>query len=225
MKHPRVVAIIPAAGCGKRLRNRLKKPFVLLGGKPLVSYALNTFNSCKCINGIIIASERSCVKRLKEIAKRFKINKLIDVVVGGKTRFESVRNCMKRVDASFDIVIIHDAARPFIDRRTIEKSVKAAQSFGSCVVAVPESDTVKLAGKDLFIKGTLDRSRIFRAGTPQAFRYDIIKKAYALRGRADITDDAALVEHLGIPVKVFHGGCRNIKITTKEDLRLAEAML
>ena len=224
MRLPRVVAIIPAAGHGKRLGAKVKKPFILLDGKPLISYALTTLNSCKCINGIIIASERSYVKRFKEIAKRFEISKLIDVVVGGKTRFESVRNCIKRVDPSFDIVIIHDAARPLIDKRTVEKSIKAAQIFGSCVVAIPESDTVKLVDKDFFIKGTLDRNKIFRAQTPQTFKLNIIKKAYSANA-VWVTDDASLVEAMGSRVKIVEGSYRNLKITTKEDLKSAEALL
>ena len=224
MRPSRVVAIVPAAGYGKRLGQKAKKPFILLRGKPLVSYALTTLNSCKCVNGIIVASERSCVKRLKRIAKRFEINKLIDVVVGGKTRFESVRNCMKRLGPAFDIVIIHDAARPLVDKRTIERTVKAAQKFGSCVAAVPENDTVKLAGKDLFIKGTLPRNKIFRAQTPQAFRSSIIKKAYSV-DTAGATDDASLVEAIGGRVKIVEGSYRNMKITTKEDLKIAEVLL
>lgn len=220
----RVVAIVPAAGYGKRLGAKVKKPFILLGGKPLVSYALRTLNSCPRVNGIIIASERSCVKRLKRIAKRFKINKLIDVVVGGKTRSESVRNCMKRIDPSFDIVIIHDAARPLIDKKTIEKTVKVAQIFGSCIVAVPESDTIKSAGRDLFIKATLDRNKIFRAQTPQAFRSAVIRKAYSVK-RAGVTDDASLVEAIGGRVKIIEGSYKNLKITTREDLKIAEALL
>ncbi len=224
MRPTKVVAIVPAAGYGKRLRTRRKKPFLLLGGKPLVSYALATLNSCKEISGIIIASERPCVERLKNIAKRFHIDKLIDVVVGGKTRFESVRNCMKLVDRSIDIVIIHDAARPLIDKKIIERSIKTARIFGSCVVAVPERDTVKLAGKDLFVKGTLDRNKIFRAQTPQAFRRSIIKKAYSANV-AGFTDDASLVEAMGNRVKIVEGSYRNLKITTREDLKIAEALL
>ena len=168
MRSLKVVAIVPAAGCGRRLAAGEKKPFVLLGGKPLVSYALKTLDKCDAIDAIIVAAERIYVNRLKNIAKRFKIRKLIAVVVGGKTRFESVRNCMKVAGQSFDIVLIHDAARPFIDNVTIERSIKAAANFGASVVAVPESDTIKLTDKDLFIKGTLDRSSIYR--DPQLLR-------------------------------------------------------
>ncbi|MFA6320776.1 MAG: 2-C-methyl-D-erythritol 4-phosphate cytidylyltransferase [Candidatus Omnitrophota bacterium] len=223
MKRPRVVAIVPSAGYGKRLGAKDKKPFVLLAGKPLVSYALRTLDNCKAVDGIIAATERVCVGRLKKIARRFKIRKLIDVVVGGKTRFESVRNCMKRVDPSFDIVIIHDAARPLIDEKTINKAIAASVKFGSAVVAVPESDTIKLTDKSLFIKGTIDRTKVFRAQTPQAFRCSFIKKAYSKRS-GSVTDDASLIERR-TRVKIVEGSYRNLKVTTKEDLRIAEALL
>ena len=225
VKRPKVVAIVPAAGSGRRLGTGEKKPFVLLGGKPLVSYALKALDKCKAIDGIIVAAERSYVNRLKNIARRFKIRKLIDVVAGGKTRFESVRNCVKAAGASFDIVLIHDAARPFIDNGTIERSIKAAVKFGASVVAVPESDTVKLTDKDFFIKETLDRSRIYRAQTPQVFKYELIKKAYSgLKSGRKITDDASLVERTRC-VKIVEGSYKNLKITTKEDFKIAEAFL
>jgi len=224
VKRPKVVAIVPAAGYGRRLGAGKKKPFVLLGGKPLVSYALKTLDGCKAIDGIVVAAKRPCIKRLKNIAKQAGIRKLIDVVAGGKTRFESVRNCMKSIGPTFDVVLIHDAARPLIDEDTIERSINAAARFGASIAGLPESDTVKLADKGLFIKKTLDRNRIFRAQTPQAFRYELIKKAY-LRAGAGVTDDAGLVEAIGVRVKIVEGSFRNLKITTKEDLKIAEALL
>ncbi len=220
----RVVAIIPAGGRGARLGAKEKKPFVILGGKPLVSYALKTFDDCDLIDGIIAASERPCVERLKKIAESFKIRKLIDVVVGGRTRSESVRNCIKRIDFPADIVVIHDAARPFVDEGAIRRSIAAAVKFGAGLAAVPESDTVKFTGKNLFVKETLDRNKIFRAQTPQAFRYSLIKKAYAGFGNG-VTDDAGLLEKTGHRVKIVMGSYRNLKITTIEDLKIAEALL
>ena len=224
MKRPKVVAIVPAAGCGKRLGAGDKKPFVLLGGKPMVSYALETLDKCRAIDGIIVAAERSYVNRLKSIAKRFKIRKLIDVVAGGKTRFESVRNCVKIAGSSFDIVLIHDAARPLIDSDTIKRSVRAAAKFGAAVAAVPESDTVKLTDKNFFIKATLDRGRICRAQTPQVFKYALIKRAYSAKLGSNATDDASLLEK-AFRVKIVEGSYRNLKITTKEDLKIAEALI
>ena len=146
-------------------------------------------------------------------------------MAGGATRTESVRNCLAHVDDSFDIVLIHDGGRPFIDGRTIARSVAMARRYGGSIVAVPENDTVKLVGKDLFVKKTLDRSRIFRAQTPQVFKRELIKKAYAAGITAGATDDAGLVERAGGKVKIVTGSYRNIKITTKEDLKLAEVLI
>lgn len=221
----KTVAIVPSAGRGKRLGSIYKKPFVPLNGLPIASYALRTLDSSALIDGIIIAAERSSVKKIKYLVKRFALKKVIQVVVGGNSRFESVRNCLDRVDPSFDMVLIHDAARPFLDGSMIRESIKAAEKFGGCIVAVPESDTVKLADKRLFIKKTLDRDRIFRAQTPQVFRRELIKKAYAVKGSHKTTDDAAMVEILGGKVRILEGSYRNIKITTKEDLKLAEVLL
>ncbi len=221
---PRVVAVVPAAGRGKRLGAGTKKPFVLLGGKPLVSYALKALDDCKTIDAIIVATERSCVSRMNDVARRFKISKLMDIIVGGKTRFESVRNCIDRIGPAFDIILVHDAARPFVDKKIVERAILAAAKFGASVAAIPESDTIKLAGRNQFIKKTLDREAIFRAQTPQAFRYNVIKKAYSANVIGNITDDASLAEDV-VRVKIVEGSYKNLKITTKEDLNIAEALL
>jgi 2-C-methyl-D-erythritol 4-phosphate cytidylyltransferase len=226
------VAIVPAAGSGKRLGGRIKKPFVILRGKPIIAHTLKALERCAAIDEIIIASEASSVKRFTSLVKKYRFNKVSDIVIGGKTREESVRNVLaalktparKETGPSFDIVVVHDGARPLIDGATIAEAIRLADKFGACVVGAPETDTVKLVDSSLFIRKTLDRSRIYRAATPQAFKYDIIKKAYALKGKVRITDDAGLVEHLGNPVKLLVGPYRNIKITTKEDLKIAETL-
>ncbi|MBI4974221.1 MAG: 2-C-methyl-D-erythritol 4-phosphate cytidylyltransferase [Candidatus Omnitrophica bacterium] len=223
----KVVAVVPAAGSGKRLglKKRLKKPFVLLGGRPLISYALAALESSKVIDGIVVAVEKSNIGRLKALIKRYGFAKVTDIVIGGSTRFESVRNCLKRVGPSFDIVLIHDGARPFLDKTLIEEAVSLAKKHGACVTAVPESDTVKVVERDSFVKRTIDRRFICRAQTPQAFRRELINKAYAVKGGSGITDDSSLVEKLGMPVKISKGSYRNIKITTKVDLKFAEVLL
>jgi len=221
----RTIAIVPAAGYGKRLGLKVKKPLVRLRGRPLVAYALRTLNACEAIDGIIVAAEKSAVRSFKALIDKYKFKKVIDVVVGGRTRSGSVSNCLRKIGRNFDIVLIHDGDRPFIEKPMVEAAIDLANEFGGCVVAVPESDTVKLADKELFIKRTLDRNRIFRAQTPQAFRYDLIKKAYAIRGRNRFTDDASLVEMLGGKVKILEGSYKNIKITTREDLKMAEVLL
>ncbi len=220
----RVVAIVPAAGCGKRLGSKVRKPFVMLGGRPLVVHALKTLNACASIDAIIVAAEASQVRSFEKLIEKYRIGKVAAIVAGGTTRYESVRNCLGKVGPSFDIVVIHDGARPLVEKKTIADAIRLARAYGGCIVAVPESDTVKLVDKALYIKKTLDRSRIFRAQTPQAFRAGLIKKAYALRGDT-VTDDASLVEAVGGRVKILAGPYRNIKVTTKEDLAIAKYFL
>ena len=220
-----VAAIVAAAGSGKRLGLKTRKPFVKLAGKELIIHTLEALSVSKAVDAIIVAAEPSCVSRFKRLIKRHGLKKVSAVVAGGKTRAESVRNCLAEIKDPVDIVLIHDGGRPFIDAKTIEDSVALARRHGGCIVAVPESDTVKLAGKDLFIKRTLDRKRIFRAQTPQVFRRSLITRAYAAKKVKGATDDSSLAELAGGRVKILKGSYRNIKITTKEDLKLAEVLL
>lgn len=220
-----VVAIVAAAGSGHRLGLKVRKPFVKLAGIPIIVHTLKALSGSRAIDAIIVAAEAGFVGRFEALVKKYKLIKVAAVVTGGATRAESVRNCLAHVDDSFDIVLIHDGGRPFIDAETIALSVAMARKHGGAIVAVPENDTVKLTGDDLFVKKTLDRSRIFRAQTPQAFRRDLIKKAYAAGIAAGATDDAGLVERVGGKVKIVTGSYRNIKITTKEDLKLAEVLI
>lgn len=221
----KTAAIVPSAGYGKRLGLKVKKPFALLGGRPLVSYALAALDESEAIDAIIIAAEKSCVDKFRRLIKRFGFKKIIGIVIGGRTRFESVRNCLDKVGSSYDIVLVHDGARPFVEKGMIDRSIRLAEKFGGCVVGMPESDTVKLVGRRLFIKKTLDRTALFRAATPQAFRRDLLVMAYAAKRPGHATDDARLVEEMGGRVKMLRGSYRNIKITTREDLKMAEALL
>jgi 2-C-methyl-D-erythritol 4-phosphate cytidylyltransferase len=220
-----VVAIVAAAGSGKRLGLKVKKPFVKIAGIPIIVRTLRALGASKAIGSIILAGEASCLGRFRKLVSSYGLTKVAAVVAGGATRADSVRNCLAHVGGSFDIVLIHDGGRPFIDARTIERSVAMARKYGGAIVAVPENDTVKLAGKDLVVRKTLDRSLIFRAQTPQVFKRDLIKKAYASGIMAGATDDAGLVERIGGKVKIVAGSYRNIKITTKEDLKLAEVLI
>ena len=222
---PKVVAIVPAAGSGKRLKIRTKKPFVLLKGRPIIVHTIGALHACDAIDEILVACEASCVKKIANLVKRHRFTKVGGIIVGGKTRYESVRNCLDKVGPLSDIVMVHDGARPLIDGDTISESIKLARKHGACIVASTEIDTVKLADNRLFIKKTLDRTCIFRAQTPQVFKYDVMKKAYSAVNKGPITDDAYLVERLGLPVKILIGKHCNMKITTREDILLAEALL
>ena len=203
MRH-KVAAIVPAAGSGKRLGAQTKKPFVLLAGKPLITYALLALDSSKYIDRIYVAADPGSIGRLKEIISKYGIRKVVKVVAGGKTRTGSVKNCFDLVDPLCDIVLIHDGARPFPGGSDIMNSVLLAGKFGGCVTAIPMTDTVKLADKSLFVKRTIDRSSLWRAQTPQAFRYGILKKALnAVNDISNVTDDASLLERLGRKVKIL----------------------
>lgn len=220
----KTIAIVPAAGRGRRLGLKISKPFVLLGGEPIIIRTLKALESSNHIDEIILAVERSRISAIKRLLKKHRIRKVTAVVKGGATRFESVRNCLTALDRSAGIVLIHDGARPLIGKALIKNSIRLARKYGGCVVAVPENDTVKLVDENLFVKKTLDRRSIFRAGTPQTFRRDLLERAYRLNLKR-ATDDASLVEMLGEKVKILEGSYKNIKITTKEDLKIAEALL
>lgn len=222
----KVTAIVPAAGFGKRLGLKAKKPFVTLNGKPILYYAIKALNSSRMVSDIIVAAEEGQIRRVEELIRKFRFGKVRRIVAGGATRSESVQNCIEAMTSETDVVLIHDAARPLVSAAMIDGSIKAASRHGGCIVAVPESDTVKIADRSGFVKATPDRSTIFRAQTPQAFRAGILKRAYSRLGREKrVTDDSSVMERAGLKVKIIPGSYRNIKITTKEDLKIAEALL
>jgi len=221
----RTVAIVPAAGSGRRLASRLGKPFVLLNGRPIASYTLKALNRSSAIDAIVIACEKRYMDRFRTLVKQYRLKKVIGIVIGGRTRRDSVKNCLDSIDGSYDIILIHDVARPLVSGDIIKRSVAAAKKFGACVTAVPETDTVKVRDGSMNVAKTLDRSLLFRAQTPQVFKMEIIRKAYNFKAAQGATDDSALAEAAGSKVKILVGSYRNIKITTKEDLKLAEVLL
>ncbi len=218
------LAIVPAAGSGRRMGPGTPKPFINLGGKPLIVHTLEALGSCGRVSEIIVAAHPSCVGRMQSAIKRYGVRKVSAVVRGGLTRSDSVRNCVRIARGHFDVILIHDAARPFVGADIIGESIKQAARHGGCVVAVPESDTVKVAGAGGFVKKTLDRSVLYRAQTPQAFRADVIRDAYSSK-KTDATDDSSLAEMSGVKVKILIGSYSNIKITTRDDIAIGEAIL
>lgn len=220
----KVVAVVAAAGSGKRLGLKTKKPFVMLAGKPIIVRTIESLSASDLVDSVIVAIEEPCIPRFMRLASAHRLRKVSAVVTGGATRAQSVKNCLSRLDEGCEIVLIHDGGRPLVDKRIIADAVKAARRYGACIAAVPESDTVKSAGKDLVIRKTLDRKCIFRAQTPQAFRVPVIRKAYERAGSA-VTDDASAVEISGGKVRIIMGSYRNIKITAREDLKVAEALI
>ncbi len=224
----KVVAIIVAAGSGKRMGRSTKKQFLSIGSKPILAYTLDVFDSINRVDRIILVIPRGWKRYCqKEIIEKYRYRKEIEIISGGARRQDSVACGLALVSSDYEIVIIHDGVRPFVTRRMVIESIARARKFGACVVAVPVSDTVKMVNSRGVIERTLPRECLWRVQTPQTFRLSLIKKAYAkaLKDRFYGTDDAQLVERMNKPVKVISGDYRNIKITTKEDLILTETLL
>jgi len=224
----KVVAIIVAAGRGKRTGHSTKKQFLSVGSKPILAYTLDVFDSIDRVDKIILVIPRGWKRYCqKEIIEKYGYRKEIEVISGGARRQDSVACGLALVSSDYEIVIIHDGVRPFVSRKMIVESIAKARKFRACVVAVPVTDTVKMVNREGVIERTLPREHLWRVQTPQTFQLSLIKKAYAkaLKDKFYGTDDAQLVERMNKPVKVISGDYRNMKITTREDLILAETLL
>lgn len=217
--------IVAAAGTGERLGMDVAKPFVLLNGKPLVSYALSIFEACDSIDSVIIAAEVNALEMMREVVDQAGLTKVRHIVAGGELRSDSVKNALAVVDEDTDRVVIHDGARPLITVDFIDQMIAAVVDEDALVAAIPVKPTIKhVNSKTLIVEKTLDRSCLWDVQTPQIFKKDVLFEAYETDDlRA--TDDAALVERLGKNVKIFQGLEQNIKVTTKNDLFLAEKLL
>jgi len=207
------VAIITAAGQGKRMGR--PKQFLELDGQTILELTLAVFDRTKCIDSIILVVNQEDIERTRD----FKFSKLIKVVAGGAERQDSVRAGLAVLPNDCSLVAIHDGARPFITSEIIESAVKEAEKSGAVVVSVPVKDTIRTTEK------TLKRDELWAVQTPQVFKKELILEAFEKYGSKPVTDDAMLVEKLGRPVKMVMGSYSNIKITTPEDLIIAQAIL
>ncbi|MCL6634821.1 MAG: 2-C-methyl-D-erythritol 4-phosphate cytidylyltransferase [Peptococcaceae bacterium] len=223
-----VAAVVPAAGSGSRMGLETKKQYLPLAGIPVLGHVLKALEASPVIQGVVVVAgsgeEEYC--RLAVIDK-LGIRKVKAIVPGGKERQDSVYSGLLALSPAPGIVVVHDGARPLLSAGWLEAVVKAAEEHGAATLAVPVKETVKLAGEGGFVARTVPRERLWLAQTPQAFRYGIILEAHrrARREHFTGTDDAALVEQLGLPVKIVPGSYENIKITTPEDLLLASAII
>lgn len=223
----KTMAIVLAAGSGRRMGIPLAKQFLPLGGVPLVAHSLLAFQNSPIIDAItLVVAEKDATKARVDIVERFGISKCSRVVVGGKERQDSVGNALAHLDGNFNLVVIHDGVRIFIRDSLIAASLEAAQEYGASAVGIPLKDTVKQIDGEAFVVNTPPREHFWLIQTPQAFRYEVITAAYEMAFREGFyaTDDAALVERLGLPVKMVPGTDDNIKITTTTDLLLARAL-
>lgn len=224
----RVAAVVVAAGQGTRMGTEFKKQYMMLRNRPVLAHTLLAFEKCEAIEEIFLvipSGDHPFCK--KEIIEPLKFNKPIHLVSGGATRQASVYNGLKAIDGSFDLVAIHDGVRPLIKIDRIAECVKVAEKYGGCILAVPASDTIKTVDEHNRVVVTMKREMIRMAQTPQTFYYNLILGAHlaAQKQAYTGTDDAELVELCGEVVKVIPGDPYNIKITTFEDLKLAEALL
>ncbi|NIQ92860.1 MAG: 2-C-methyl-D-erythritol 4-phosphate cytidylyltransferase [Desulfuromonadales bacterium] len=224
----KTIALIPAAGMGRRMQAGINKQYLHLGGRPILAHTLALFDGHPRVDRIIVISPAEEIDFCRtEVVERFGFAKVRAVVAGGAERQDSVRNGLQAASAGADdIVLVHDGVRPLLPPALIDAAIDTAGRDGACIVGVPVKDTVKNVENGTVV-ATPDRRRLWLAQTPQAFRFALLDEAYrraASEGYAG-TDDASLVERLGHPVAMVEGSYRNIKITTPEDLILARAFL
>ena len=221
--------ILPAAGRSSRFRDpHYKKPFAVLGGRAVWLHSAERFLNRRDVKQVIVIVAE---EDREEFGRKFGANLAImgvDVCTGGKERTDSIQNALAKVRDDVDFIAVHDAARPCLAEKWIDQVFSSAETTGAAILAVPISATLKRSTKGAtgaVIAETVDRSGLWEAQTPQVFRRDLLNKAYAARAGASPTDDAQLVERLGVPVTLVEGSPMNLKITTKDDLRLAEQIL
>jgi 2-C-methyl-D-erythritol 4-phosphate cytidylyltransferase len=222
------VAIIAAGGRGARMGGVRAKQFLELAGTPIIVHTLRRFELCDAVAEIVAVVPAADVEALPGLAEQYGLRKLARVVAGGATRTQSVWLGLQAVSdgAASGVVAVHDAVRPFVTTAEIEAAVREAEKSGAAVLAARATDTIKEA-EGHRVARTLDRARLWHAQTPQCFRHALLRRAceMALAERVEATDCSALVERLGHEVTIVEGGPHNIKITTPQDLALAEVLM
>lgn len=218
-------AVIAAGGSGTRMGGNVPKQFVRIGGIPIIVRTLLKFETCSDIDEIIVVVRDCDIETVKILLNEYKITKLTRIVKGGATRQASVLNGINAASGRF--VFIHDAARPFVTPEQISEVVSETHRFGAATLGVPIKDTLKTVKKDGMISETVDRENKYSIQTPQGFEIEMIRAAHreAERKGVSVTDDCALAELSGASVKVVEGSSLNIKLTTPEDIILAEGIL
>ncbi len=225
-----VGAVILAGGQGKRMQSDVQKQYMMLCGKPLIVYALEAFEKSPVDVLVLVTAAGEEAYAKQEIVDAYGITKVRAVVAGGKERYHSVYEGLKALEGC-DYVLIHDGARPLVTADVLERAIDGARKYRACVVGMPVKDTIKIADDAGFSESTPDRSRLWQIQTPQAFSYSLVRQAYdqimenpALQ--IGITDDAMVVEsRTECKVCLIEGSYENLKVTTPEDLILAEALL
>ncbi|MBA4349261.1 MAG: 2-C-methyl-D-erythritol 4-phosphate cytidylyltransferase [Thermodesulfovibrio sp.] len=226
----KIVAIVPSAGVGKRFGRRKNKPFHLLSGKPLIIWSLEALQGVKEIKEIIPVVKEEDMKTVASLIEKYNISKVKRIVPGGKERQDSVYNGIKVLNDDVSVVLIHDGVRPLVEKDLIKRTISELRGFDGVIAGVPVKDTIKeVSSKEMniVVLQTLNRNVLWAIQTPQVFRYKKLREAFEKAKHDNYygTDDAALVERYGGRVKIVMGSYRNIKITTSEDIQVAEALI
>lgn len=228
------LAIVLAAGKGSRMKSEVAKQYIELKGKEVLYYSLKRFQDNDNIDAIILVTRDEDIEYCQnEIVNKYGFTKVIKICTGGKERYNSVyeglKNIKEIIGYNKDIVMIHDGARPFVTDDMINDSIKAAMEFGACTVAMPVKDTIKIVDENKFGLETPDRRFLYQVQTPQTFKFDVLFEAYnemLKEENYNITDDTMLVEqYKGVRSKMVEGAYENIKITTPDDIEIAEKLV
>jgi 2-C-methyl-D-erythritol 4-phosphate cytidylyltransferase len=223
------LAVIPAAGSGTRLGGTIPKQFLEIAGAPILVHTLRRFDACADIDALIVALPESETASFNTRLASFHLQKPVRIISGGRERSDSILNALNAAaEWQPEIVAVHDAVRPFVHPTQISAVMARARETGAAILAIASIDTIKEVENGMIVR-TLDRRRIYRAQTPQAFRYDLLRSANEQARVAGwpaemLTDDSLIVERLGHPIAVVEGSPENIKITTPDDLLLAEKL-
>lgn len=229
----KVSVILPAAGLGTRMKAQpektgtSRKQFMLLDGSPILFHTIRKFDSCALITEIVVALRGDDIDWVSELLSQEHLSKPVRLVEGGDSRQASVWNALSTLSLDTDLVAVHDAVRPFIDSERIEHVIRVASETGAAIVAIVPVDTVKRIHKDK-VRATLPREHLVLTQTPQVFRFDLLKSAFARAAEDGFigTDESSLVERLEeVEVNVVQGSDRNIKITRASDMDLARLFL
>ncbi len=228
----RLAVILLAAGKSKRFKtkkNDIKKQFVVIQNKSLIEYSLDTFSKIPYVKQIIVVVAKNDVEKVRHLLRKYNI----EIIIGGKQRYNSVCNGVKVIDKNIDYVLIHDAARPLVNKDLVFRCLQKIKYYDCVIPAVPVTDTIKIVNKNHEVVQTVDRKKFFLVQTPQVFKKNVIDKIYSekiinkwtKKLQYDITDDAQLAELEGFTVKIVPGEKKNIKITTQQDLQLMKFYL
>jgi len=219
--------IIVAGGKGERMGPDVDKAFLSLGAKPVLVYSLLAFEKCPDVDEVVLVVRKERVEAARCAVQMFGCKKVIKIISGGNQRQQSVANGLAEISEEAEVVAVHDGARPCVTLGLISETIKLARQYGSGVAAVKITDTVKEVDKGMIIAQTIDRTKLWRVQTPQAFKVALLRKAFAMvkKKKIKITDEASSVELICDNVRLVQSSSSNIKITSADDLMLAAALM